>query len=687
MKFTTDVSKAAHHYDYKKWQVAALGSKTKHFKSKGKIQQTSWEEFVEGDNIGILSRNGLTVIDLDAAESVVLADYFLPDSKHIWGREGKLRAKRLFRTKIKKLIQNKDLINKETLSEIRVNHMDMAPPSIHPDGTLLEWDILSDDEVVTIEDEELIRSIQKLDTCSMVLRYYPEAGSRHYWMLGVTGLLRQIGLTEEETLLIIKIASKIKGDNKLKDREDEVTSTYRILEENIKGAQGIIEEDENGANFVKTIRNIWKGSKSSTDFEYTQQGTLVSRSQDNIELVLKRFSVELSFNAFKNIPMYRKGDNKFKELIDKINMRFWFKSQKAPLRLKTDKGYWQDAVYDLAYQNSFHPVRDYLDNLKWDGVERINKWLITYGKAVDTELIRSISSIVLMAAVRRVREPGCKFDEMLVLESPQGWGKSTAIKALSPYEEWISEDLPLNSDSKKVIEKTQGIWIIEASELGGLSERFIEHVKSFLSRQVDGPARGAYAHLPESVPRQFIIIGTTNSNEYWNDPTGGRRFWPVRVGRFDVAALARDRDQLWAEASAREMKRESIRLPQRLWKVAALEQTLRQHEDPWLEFIKDAIKTPPPDWFTENYSGEKTKCLRITQRTLFDIIGIAREFQGKKESIRLSSIMKQLKFIKSRIRDPVTKESGLMGWTRDFDAEDLEHEPEQLKLKIKENES
>ena len=243
-----------------------------------------------------------------------------------------------------------------------------------------------------------------------------------------------------------------------------------------------------------------------------------------------------------------------------------------------------------AHAQARHPVRDYLDQLVWDGTPRLNSWLTTYGGADSTDLTSVVGAIVLIAAVRRVRQPGCKYDALLILEAPQGTRKSTAIRTLCPDETWFSDDLPLGADSKSVIERSTGRWIIEASELVGSRGREVEALKAFLSRQVDGPVRLAYARLPVSVPRQFVSIGTTNQlTSYLKDSTGGRRFWPVRIASFDVPALFRDRDQLWAEAAAREASGESIYLAESYWAAAAHEQELRRAVDPWEPMIEALI--------------------------------------------------------------------------------------------------
>ena len=678
VEFPTDVRKAAFWYEHKGFQVAALRPRSKDFKRRGKITRTPADQFEEDDNVGLLSRNGLTVVDLDAAESIVLADDFLPVSRHVYGRASKPRSKRLFKSKLRKRVHHKDLTNGETLSELRVNHMDVVPPSTHPGGEILAWDIFSG-EVVEIDTEELVRATQLLDTAAMLLRRYPDAGNRHFWTLALAGFLRKLGLDENETLHVVKSAARFSNDEKLTDREEEVRSTWRKKEEEIIGAKQIVEDVEQGEQLVKTLRKIWQGSRTSTEFEYDTNGNLVKNSQTNIRVALTRLNVELGHDTFADTLTWRTDVwVNWQELRTRTLDRMWLEID-SRMRLRPEPKFFETVVKDLARRNDYHPVCEYLETLKWDETKRIDSWLIDYGRANDTEFNRVVGAIFLIAAVRRVREPGCKFDEMLVLESPQGWGKSTAITNLSPRENWVSEDLPLNSDSKRVIEKTRGIWLIEASELSGISSKYVENVKAFLSRRIDGPVRLAYGRLPESVARQFVIIGTTNSAEYWNDPTGGRRFWPVKVGRFDFAALARDRDQLWAEASWRENRGESIRLPKRLYPVAAEQQTLRMREDPWVDHIVDALSKPPPEWFARDKRARPTKNLVISRKTLFDVLGVQREFQGLKEGQRLSTIMKRLGFEKTRIRDPVTGEAGIFGWRREnFD------EQEELKLEPKE---
>jgi predicted P-loop ATPase len=196
---------------------------------------------------------------------------------------------------------------------------------------------------------------------------------------------------------------------------------------------------------------------------------------------------------------------------------------------------------------------------------------------------------MLIAALRRVRSPGCKFDEMVVIENEeQGTNKSSTLATLAVRNDWFSDDLPLYIRGKEIIESLRGRWIIEAAELSGMRRADIEHLKAFLSRQTDR-ARMVWDRIVTEVPRQCIIVGTTNALEYLKDTTGNRRFWPVHVGQFNIAKLRHNRDQLWAEAAAREAEGASIRLDPKLWPKAREEQEKRAIADPWFDTLQSVL--------------------------------------------------------------------------------------------------
>jgi hypothetical protein len=228
-----------------------------------------------------------------------------------------------------------------------------------------------------------------------------------------------------------------------------------------------------------------------------------------------------------------------------------------------------------AHRHEFHPVRDWLDSLRWDNTPRIDQWLSTYLGAELSEYTTAVGRITLVAAVRRVRQPGCKFDCVLVLEGRQGAGKSSAVRALAGRPEWFSDSFPPFDDDRKQVEALLGKWVVEYPELAGLRRSDRERVKAFLSRQSDR-ARLAYGRLPIEIQRQSIFIGTVNPGEsYLTDLTGNRRFWPVEITNIDLDTFQRDIPQLWAEAAALEAAGESIQLPEHLWAAAAEQQGQR----------------------------------------------------------------------------------------------------------------
>lgn len=385
----------------------------------------------------------------------------------------------------------------------------------------------------------------------------------------------------------------------------------------------------------------------------------------NVRHALKVLEVKLSYDVFSEKTHVVYPTSNGDQILSDEHMVKTRLQIEDRLGLRIPKEYYKDVVKDLAFASKFHPVRDYLDTLVWDNTPRIDTWFATYGGAHDSPYMRAIGSIFLIAAVRRVRDPGCKYDELIVMESEQGWNKSTALRALCPRGEWFSDDLPLNVDSKELIEATLGKWIIEASELSGLRRGGVEHLKSLLSRQVDGPCRMAYAELPIERPRQFVVIGTTNNNQgYLPDYTGNRRFWPLPVQKFDVDQLERDRDQLWAEASKREAEGESARLHPDLYDEAGRQQEHRRQDDDW-EPILDAA------WPDRNATYRVTPEDIWTQLGTLEASGVGDTFVKKAVPIarrdpestrRISMVMQFLSFRRMTVRrgDHVFK-----GWGRD----------------------
>lgn len=299
-----------------------------------------------------------------------------------------------------------------------------------------------------------------------------------------------------------------------------------------------------------------------------------------------------------------------------------------------------DACQFLCLKNQFDPVLDYLDELQWDGTPRLNTWLTRYLGAADTEFNRAVSRLSLIAAVRRARHPGTKFDQIVVLEGPEeGKGKSSAVRILAGPENFSDQKI-LGVDDRMQQELLEGVWLYEISELSGMNKAEVEHVKAFASRDEDR-ARPAYGRFRVNIKRRTIFFASTNRTDYLISDTGNRRFWPVATGHIDLVGLQCDRDQLWAEAALREARGESHLLPEKLWGAAGEQQTSRMAADVWSEAIV-------------NYLNLKN----ATDVSIIDVLCDNQFLQlrpselGQREQNRAASILRGLDFLRYQRRLP-----------------------------------
>jgi putative DNA primase/helicase len=297
----------------------------------------------------------------------------------------------------------------------------------------------------------------------------------------------------------------------------------------------------------------------------------------------------------------------------------------------------EQAMNAVAATRRFHPVRDWLATLKWDGMARLDDWLANAFGAAGNGYTDAVAAKMLIAAVRRVRHPGCKFDHMPILEGAQGIGKSKALAALFGAD-WIADSLPPQLDGRDAALGLVGIWAIELAEIEQIIRAEVEVIKAFLSRPVDR-FRAPYGKGFLTYPRQCILIGTTNSADYLRDDTGNRRFWPVACQFANVEWVTENREQLWAEAAIREARGEDHWLSDAATAHdAEVVQTERQQEDVWEDrvggFLEGKVETTAADVLSI--------CLMVPV-----------ERQGKREQMRVGGILKRAGWRRTLVRKGV----------------------------------
>lgn len=265
----------------------------------------------------------------------------------------------------------------------------------------------------------------------------------------------------------------------------------------------------------------------------------------------------------------------------------------------------EEVIVTIAERNRIHPVREYLSNLQWDGVARLDTWLETYlGAEGPEEYLRAIGRKFLVAMITRIFEPGKKFDYMLILEGTQGIGKSTVGSVLASPE-WFLDSLPDLNDKDAAL-NLRGHWLCEMGELAHLRRADVETTKAFISRTTD-KVRPPFGKRLVTIERQTCFFGTTNQVAgYLKDKTGNRRFWPCLVNDIDRDALIRDRDQLLAEAlHVYDMNEETLYLEDEIRDLAEKQQEERlafteadfygEKFNDWLKAVKDERKKLPKE--------------------------------------------------------------------------------------------
>jgi predicted P-loop ATPase len=202
--------------------------------------------------------------------------------------------------------------------------------------------------------------------------------------------------------------------------------------------------------------------------------------------------------------------------------------------ITVDVGVAAQAVEAVAKDRLFHPVREYLDHLEWDGVPRLKTWLHDYLGTDDNSYTQSIGLCMMVAAVARIYDPGCKVDNVPIIEGAQGIGKSSALRIL--FDPWYTDEIA-DLGSKDAAMQARGVWLVELAELEAMSRPEASRAKAFVTRTTDR-FRPPYGRRLVETPRTCVLWGTTNSETYLKDETGGRRFWPIRARKINRGVFA-----------------------------------------------------------------------------------------------------------------------------------------------------
>ena len=328
-------------------------------------------------------------------------------------------------------------------------------------------------------------------------------------------------------------------------------------------------------------------------------------------------------NSLRNLTLILENDPNLKDIVFNQQLdgmeikgevpwshpsKFWRDADDAQLISYIDSLYgafsarnYEVAVAKVADDRSYHPIREYIDSLpEWDETPRVDTLLIDYLGADDNEYVRAVTRKTLCAAIARVLNPGCKFDSMLVLNGPQGVGKSTLISKLAG--EWFSDSLNLSdTKDKTAAEKLQGYWILEIGELAGLRKAEVETLRSFISRQND-IYRASFGKRATPHLRQCVFFGTTNAESgYLRDTTGNRRFWPVKApggkAKHSWQLSAYEIQQVWAETLVYVKKGEKLYLDSAVEKLAKAEQREALESDEREGLVREYIDTLlPKNW-------------------------------------------------------------------------------------------
>lgn len=389
---------------------------------------------------------------------------------------------------------------------------------------------------------------------------------------------------------------------------------------------------EEEINWMTELETDTKGNYTST----ANNISLILSNDSRLKGVFKQNNFDQKRYVFNNLPWRKITKPEPVKNVDYSGVRNYIESIYGITgNLKID-----DSLALEFEKQSFHPIVDYLSQLEWDGVSRIDTLLIDFFGVKDNVYTREAIRKMLVASVARVYRPGCKFDLVLTLVGEQGTGKSTFIKKLG--REWFSDTF-MTVQGKEALEQIQGAWLIEMAELSGLRKAEVEAIKHFISKQED-MFRPAYARTSETYLRQCTFWGTTNNKDFLRDPSGNRRFMPIDIksenATKDIFTEFDDIvDQVWAEAVYLYRKGETLFLSDEAEAIAKIEQMKHSEVDERKGIIEQYLNTKlPKNWESKDiyerrsyFTGDELSAKGETVRDYVCIAELWCECLGKEK--------------------------------------------------------
>jgi hypothetical protein len=407
------------------------------------------------------------------------------------------------------------------------------------------------------------------------------------------------------------------------------TLLHILAEHGVAGALAAPVEDDDFAEPIADHAEIVKAE--SRGLVVSGRSNVAADTITNALAAVSKSGLDPAWDELRQNVVFRVGDLPWPESYGRILtdhtlrlMRHYFINRWQGVAYEPGREHLLEAVMTLAYEAKFNPVLEYLAGLTWDGTARIERLFADYIPCGDDAYTHAVARCFMIGAVRRQRQPGCKFDTMPVIQGPQGWLKSTALQTLFGADWFSDADLGSLRD-KDAAMKLRGIWVQEFAEIDSLTRAETGALKAFLSRATDRQ-RDPYGRVVEDAPRRCVFCGTVNEGGYLKDATGGRRFWPLELRvPIDVSVIARDRDQLWAEAATLEAKGESDVLPVALWGIAAERQRDQTSDDPWVDVLGHYLEQRAWQYATHDPLKDDIAPLppdRVHTDELFYVLGI-----------------------------------------------------------------